>query len=452
MALATQCPHCQTIFRVAADQLKLRSGLVRCGACRQIFNGIENLVRPEQLPQLTSAKTEVPDLAPQLPQAQLEPAPPASEHVESTPAPVSAPQSSPESTLDFVSLDNDDAAANPAFLSQEEPTSTPLSSPGTEVPDALARMTTIDMMAGHVADEADKGADDLPPEHAGSQQESVAEYEADELPIMAAPPVAESAQAIEPTTGAEQEFPAPVEAHAVASLASVPSSGSPNEFQADMDGDRHELAAPLESGIQSTTEAIAANREPAPDAESDVDADADAAYEPSFVTSSRRRQRIHRIARIFMSIASVFMLLGATAQAAYTFRNQLAAWFPQYKPQLVQFCELAGCKVQLPAQIDMVSIEASELQAATLNKNVFTLTVLLRNRSSVAQAWPEIELTLNDANEKPVLRRILTSRDYLASNQELAKGLAATSELPVKVTFELDQVKASGYRVYLFYS
>ena len=48
MALATQCPHCHTTFRVAHDQLKLRAGLVRCGACKQIFNGIEHLLRPDE--------------------------------------------------------------------------------------------------------------------------------------------------------------------------------------------------------------------------------------------------------------------------------------------------------------------------------------------------------------------------------------------------------------------
>ena len=43
MALATQCPHCLTIFRVVSDQLKLRGGLVRCGSCRQVFNGNDYL-------------------------------------------------------------------------------------------------------------------------------------------------------------------------------------------------------------------------------------------------------------------------------------------------------------------------------------------------------------------------------------------------------------------------
>ena len=46
MVLATRCPHCRTTFRVVQDQLKLRGGLVRCGACKEIFNGTENLLRP----------------------------------------------------------------------------------------------------------------------------------------------------------------------------------------------------------------------------------------------------------------------------------------------------------------------------------------------------------------------------------------------------------------------
>src|SRR5262245_32475663 len=40
MALATRCPNCQVLFRVVADQLKLRGGLVRCGACRHVFDAI----------------------------------------------------------------------------------------------------------------------------------------------------------------------------------------------------------------------------------------------------------------------------------------------------------------------------------------------------------------------------------------------------------------------------
>ncbi len=41
--LATRCPHCDTRFRVTMAQLELRAGQVRCGACRQIFNGIDTV-------------------------------------------------------------------------------------------------------------------------------------------------------------------------------------------------------------------------------------------------------------------------------------------------------------------------------------------------------------------------------------------------------------------------
>ncbi len=44
MALAARCPHCRALFRVIADQLKLRGGLVRCGECRKVFDAIGSLI------------------------------------------------------------------------------------------------------------------------------------------------------------------------------------------------------------------------------------------------------------------------------------------------------------------------------------------------------------------------------------------------------------------------
>ncbi len=45
--LATRCPHCQTSFRVTMQQLELREGQVRCGTCREIFNGIDTVFEYE---------------------------------------------------------------------------------------------------------------------------------------------------------------------------------------------------------------------------------------------------------------------------------------------------------------------------------------------------------------------------------------------------------------------
>lgn len=41
--MLTRCPHCQTHFRVTAEQLKIRQGKVRCGACQEVFDALDSL-------------------------------------------------------------------------------------------------------------------------------------------------------------------------------------------------------------------------------------------------------------------------------------------------------------------------------------------------------------------------------------------------------------------------
>ncbi len=39
----TQCPHCQTLFRISSEQLKSAGGKVRCCQCNQVFNALDSL-------------------------------------------------------------------------------------------------------------------------------------------------------------------------------------------------------------------------------------------------------------------------------------------------------------------------------------------------------------------------------------------------------------------------
>ncbi|CAG2130221.1 hypothetical protein LMG31506_00772 [Cupriavidus yeoncheonensis] len=43
--LVTRCPACRTAFRLVADQLRLRQGLVRCGHCETVFDAREHLIQ-----------------------------------------------------------------------------------------------------------------------------------------------------------------------------------------------------------------------------------------------------------------------------------------------------------------------------------------------------------------------------------------------------------------------
>jgi predicted Zn finger-like uncharacterized protein len=44
MTLVTRCPDCYTVFRLTEAQLYLHNGDVRCGQCKQLFNGYSALI------------------------------------------------------------------------------------------------------------------------------------------------------------------------------------------------------------------------------------------------------------------------------------------------------------------------------------------------------------------------------------------------------------------------
>ena len=42
--MLTQCPNCQTTFRVTTEILRVADGQVRCGRCQTQFDALERLI------------------------------------------------------------------------------------------------------------------------------------------------------------------------------------------------------------------------------------------------------------------------------------------------------------------------------------------------------------------------------------------------------------------------
>ena len=150
-------------------------------------------------------------------------------------------------------------------------------------------------------------------------------------------------------------------------------------------------------------------------------------------------------------LGALLLLLVLLAQAAYLYRSALIVLLPQAKPYAVALCATLGCDLPLPRRIELMSIEASDLQADTTNPNVMVLSATLKNRAIFDQQLPLLELTLTDAQDQPVVRRVLAPSDYLGKSANAQAGFAANSEIAIKVFIEGSQVKATGYRLYLFY-
>lgn len=151
------------------------------------------------------------------------------------------------------------------------------------------------------------------------------------------------------------------------------------------------------------------------------------------------------------TIALLLLLLVLFAQAAYFFRVDLASRLPALKPVLVGYCQLLKCSVPLPHQADLMSIESSDLEADPAHENQIALNALLRNRAAYTQAFPTLELTLNDSQDKPLARRTFRPADYLPPAESEKTGLLPNHELNIKVRLDTTDLKASGYRLALLY-
>lgn len=411
MALATQCPHCLTIFRVASDQLKLRGGLVRCGNCREVFNGNEFLVEPSvadgHYQPAPGSKAQAGMASPSM-------------------APVPALQTSPNSPAPGAYERNiPPPASQPVFSAPPAPAPPP----EVNVPAPEPTIAAVPAWAAVAAPAA--------------------------IPVVAEPKVFRSpaSPGYIPDLGAALKPAAPVDKINLADEASglpAPSEEEPDSGallqRSSIDTD--EIVAPPEVAavFRIDDEAL-----PAAEEEREGQDDGEPADEPGFVKRAERRARISQVMKMVMMVLAGVMVPVLLLQSLYYWRNPLAAAAPPLRPLLNGMCVALHCTVGLPTEIDRLSLESNELQVVPPNQNVYALSLVMRNRGDTVQAWPHIELTLNNDDEKAVVRRVFRPRDYLADPAQVDSGIAPASEQQIKLNFELKEALVSGYRIYLFY-
>jgi predicted Zn finger-like uncharacterized protein len=150
-------------------------------------------------------------------------------------------------------------------------------------------------------------------------------------------------------------------------------------------------------------------------------------------------------------LASAIAVLALAAQGAYRYRGDLALILPQAKPLIQQICLELGCEVPLPRRAELLGIETSDLQADGASHKVMVFSATLRNRAAFVQALPALELALTNAQDQTIARRVLMPQQYVPRGTRMDAGFAAGSELQIRLYIEATELKAAGYRVYLFY-
>ena len=154
-----------------------------------------------------------------------------------------------------------------------------------------------------------------------------------------------------------------------------------------------------------------------------------------------------------LAFGVALLLLGLAAQSAYWYRSEIAAQFPESRPYLARACVTLKCDIKLPRLPKQLAIESSDLQADGRRENLIVLNAVLRNQAQFAQEFPSLELTLTDERDEAVARRVLTPADYFAGvpAQQIAHGIGAGADAPLRVYFDTGGQRAVGYRMYLFF-
>jgi predicted Zn finger-like uncharacterized protein len=147
----------------------------------------------------------------------------------------------------------------------------------------------------------------------------------------------------------------------------------------------------------------------------------------------------------------VLLAILAGLQTIYAKRTQIAAEYPQYKPYLVQACNALKCEIPLPTNLDLLTIDDSDMQEDENHQNVIKFSSLLINNAHFTQAYPNIELTLTSTDDQPVLRRLIKPAEYLKTADNVSTGLASREEIRIQLAINVKDLAVTGYRVLLVY-
>lgn len=154
---------------------------------------------------------------------------------------------------------------------------------------------------------------------------------------------------------------------------------------------------------------------------------------------------------VLLSLLSILLILAASIQTIYYLRVNIAAEYPQFKPMLVKACAHFKCTINLPKELDLITIGDSDMQEDENFKSVINFTSSIKNNANYVQAYPNIELTLTNADDKVAIKKLIPPKDYLSADKRVEDGLAAQEVNPINLAIYVSDTTVAGYRILLVY-
>ncbi len=437
MSFVTRCTSCGTLFKVVADQLKISEGWVRCGQCATVFDAQANLVQAPSAPiPIASAAHAIPE-----------------QHTDSL-----VPENNSSYAIDSIASDADSMRANSL---------NPLDHDA-----LLAAFSPSRSMSAPRADAATLPAQLLPLAHDSSPSAEPSLFsgfstgfsdatqgatEANTKPDAAAPNSHFESQGKAPSF-----YPGKLRDKTEIDSDAGPSTASwaASEYPLDSMPPKARGASGSVSAEPTTlhpTSGMDATSLPVPD----VPAPSTTPQPlPSFVKQARRAQRWRSpVMRFSLCLLALALLCALALQVALHDKDRIAAQWPQTKSGLEQLCAYAGCQVRPFKRIEAIAVDSSSFNR--INKSnapieseaqSYRLAVTLKNTGHLPVALPHVELSLQDAQDQAIFRRVLSPSDLGSTLQAIAPSQDMAGSLSLQIdTAQLAGRKIQGYRVLAFY-
>jgi predicted Zn finger-like uncharacterized protein len=367
----TQCIECLTIYRVAAEQLKLGLGEMRCGHCGHVFNALLTIV--EHLPETAIDE---------LPRAQVDHLPPTLD------LPVMH-ASKQKSLFSERSVDGDDKSGSSEWLSF--------------TPAEATLDLRLDDLAGH---QFRRNAFALDETQANNQSSSSAERG---------------------RTNNESAIGGPVDAFSQDKNARysgrTDATDTPkrrewgNDTSSSLERGKHkdllkpDLGRPRNLGQDPFT-----LRDPG----------------PAPVTFSAPGRAVSApTSRVGLWLALSALLIGVLSVQLIHLQWARLEQHPSARPVLAWFCQYANCKLAFQSNFEKFSLLDRDVKPHPSAKGALMISATVRNDATFAQTFPVVEVRLLDISRNLVAARRFFPSEYLQDETIQPAGFPADSTLPI---------------------
>ncbi|MGF0242106.1 DUF3426 domain-containing protein [Rhodococcus sp. IEGM1300] len=387
-SFVTQCPHCQTSFRVSHAQLSVARGVVRCGSCLQVFNAAKQLLEQASNENGTAVKPIAPAVV-ELPEQRA----------------ISLKQWT-AAELDLDNLDLDEELAR---LEQRE------IQPTTEF--GRHREDTLSARRDSAEPDEESWPDSLYSESAADRAPAV-DNELPEPDIDAGKiKRTEPSFSLEPVDLDDEPQPPQLRLH---DPLDAPTHHERLSASSDLDDDDLPSIAPLRKKRERSEPAVRA------------EVLQDLTDDPLQLDWQKRRSPWGR--RFFWLLLIVLGAAGLIGQyVAYHF-DELARQ-DQYRPWFQELCPQIGCTV--PSKVDIAKIKSSNLVVRSHPdfSGALVVDAIIYNRATFSQPFPLLELRFADLNGHLIASRRFKPGEYL--NGDLEGMAEMPPQTPIHIALDI---------------